>query len=145
MSQSTALKKSYTIMIVEDDPGVAAMLETMLRDHFKCNTVVTTNGLDALAITFENVPDLILADLHLPVLDGFEIIHCLKKHPVLNIVPIVALSNYPWDFDWEQRALEAGCDRCSHKQFSVAEMGDLLREMLEPEGSGRAWRIAAKK
>ena len=118
-------------MIVEDDLGVATMLETMLRDHFKCDTVVTTNGLSALGITFENVPDLILADLHLPVLDGFEIIRCLKNHPVLHSVPIVALSNYPWDFDWEKRALEAGCDKCSHKQFSVAEMGALLRELLE--------------
>ena len=135
MSQSPALKKSYTVMIVEDDPGVATMLETMLRDHFKCHTVVTTNGFSALGITFESVPDLILADLHLPVLDGFEVIRCLKNHPVLHRVPIVALSNYPWDFDWEKRALEAGCDKCSHKQFSVTEMGDLLRELLESEGA----------
>src|SRR4028119_825199 len=101
MSQTPAMKKSSTIRIVGDERGVATMLETMLREHFKCHTIVTTNGFDALAITFENVPDLILADLHLPVLDGFEIIHCLKKHPVLHKVPIVALSNYPWDFDWE--------------------------------------------
>src|SRR4028119_2129745 len=138
MSQSPALKKSYTVMIVEDDPGVATMLETMLRDHFKCHTVVTTNGFSALGITFESVPDLILADLHLPVLDGFEVIRCLKNHPVLHRVPIVALSNYPWDFDWEKRALEAGCNRCSHKQLTVEEMGTLLREMLEPEEAGHA-------
>jgi CheY-like chemotaxis protein len=67
------------------------------------------------------------------VLDGFEVIRCLKGDPVLHKIPIVAFSNYPWDFDWEKRALEAGCDRCSHKQFSVAEMGALLRELLEPD------------
>ena len=145
MSQMPALKKSYTVMIVEDDQGVATMLDRMLTDHFKCRTIVTHNGLSALDFTFDVVPDLILADLCLPVLDGFEIIRCLKNHPVLHSVPIVALSNYPWDFDWEQRALEAGCDRCSHKQFSVAEMGDLLRELLEPKRAGRPWQIAAKE
>ena len=139
MSQSPTLKKSYTILIVEDDPGVATMLDRMLTDHFKCRTVVTHNGLSALAITFEGVPDLILADLHLPVVDGFEVIRCLKKHPTLHNVPIVALSNHPWDFDWEQRALEVGCDRCSHKQLSVPEMGVLLREMLEPPELPRVW------
>jgi CheY-like chemotaxis protein len=126
-------------MIIEDDPGVAAVFETMLRDHFQCRTVVTTNGFNALAITFENVPDLILADLHLPVLDGFEVIRCLKNHPTLHKVPIVALSNYPWDFDWETRALEAGCNKCFHKQLSVPEMGALLREVLEPPKAPLVW------
>jgi CheY-like chemotaxis protein len=139
VSQSPALKKSYTVMIVEDDQGVATMLDTMLRDHFKCRTVVTHNGLSALDLTFDVVPDLILADLHLPVLDGFEIIRCLKNHPTLHKVPIVALSNHPWDFDWTKKAIEAGCDRCSHKQLSVPDMGDLLREMLEPPESRPVW------
>ena len=133
VSEIPALKNSYTVMIVEDDPGVATMLETMLRGYFKCRTVVTTNGVNAIDMAYERLPDLILADLYLPVLDGFEVIRCLKGDPVLHNIPIVAFSNYPWDFDWEKRALEAGCDRCSHKQFSVAEMGALLRELLEPD------------
>jgi DNA-binding response OmpR family regulator len=41
VSQGPTLKKSYIILIVEDDSGVATMLETVLHDHFKCRTVVT--------------------------------------------------------------------------------------------------------
>jgi CheY-like chemotaxis protein len=133
VSQSPALKKSYTVLIIEDDQGVSAMLETMLRKRFKCRTVVVQNGVLALGMAFERLPDVILADLCLPVLDGFEVIRLLKNHSALHNVPIVAFSNHDWNLDWEKKALEAGCDKCSHKQLSVAEMGDLLREVLEPQ------------
>src|SRR4028118_650507 len=132
MSHSPALKNRYAVLIIEDDPGVATMLETMLRKHFKCHTIVARNGVLALGMAFERLPDIILADLCLPVLDGFEVIRLLKNHSTLHNVPIVAFSNHEWDLDWEKKALGAGCDRCSHKQLTVHEMGALLREMLEP-------------
>ena len=138
MSQIPVLKETYTIMIVEDDLGVATMLETMLRGYFKCRTVVATNGVNAIGLAYERLPDLILADLYLPVLDGFEVIRLLKEHPELHEVPIVAFSNHAWDIDWTKKAIDAGCNRCSHKQLTVEEMGALLREMLEPEESSRS-------
>jgi CheY-like chemotaxis protein len=137
MSQSPALKNRYAVLIIEDDAGVATMLETMLRQHFKCHTVVARNGVLALGMAFATLPDIILADLCLPVLDGFEVIRLLKEHPELHEVPIVAFSNHAWDIDWTKKAIDAGCNRCSHKQLTVEEMGALLREMLEPEESIR--------
>src|SRR4028119_2399824 len=118
MSQSPALKNRYAVLIIEDDQGVATMLETMLRKHFKCHTIVARNGVLALGMAFERLPDIILADLCLPVLDGFETIRLLKSS-TLREVPIVAFSNHPWDIDWTKKAIEAGCDRCSHKQLTV--------------------------
>jgi two-component system cell cycle response regulator DivK len=118
-------------MVVEDDPGIGAMLQTMLQEHFKLRTVVATGGLTAVVMANETRPDLILADLHLPYISGFEVIRCIKDDPALHDIPIIAFSNHDWDFNWEKRALDAGCIKCSHKVVSVEELGELIGEVLD--------------
>ncbi len=130
MTQSPA-KARYTVMVVEDDPGIGAMLKVMLQEHFKIRTVVATGGLKAVVLANETRPDLILADLHLPYISGFDVIRCIKDDPALHDIPIIAFSNHDWDFNWEKRALDAGCIKCSHKVVSVGELRSLLGEVLD--------------
>ena len=130
MNQRPA-KARYTVMVVEDDPGIGAMLKMMLQEHFKLRTVVATGGLKAVVLANETRPDLILADLHLPHTSGFDVIRCIKDDPALNEIPIIAFSNHDWDFNWEKKALDAGCIKCSHKVVSVAELGSLIGEVLD--------------
>jgi CheY-like chemotaxis protein len=118
-------------MIVEDDPGISAMLKVMLQEHFKIRAVVATGGLKAVVLANETRPDLILADLHLPYISGFDVIRCIKDDPALHDIPIIAFSNHDWDFNWEKRALDAGCIKCSHKVVSVGELRSLLGEVLD--------------
>lgn len=80
------------ILLVEDDALLASLLEEQLKEaDFTVEKV--TNGLDVLATAHKFKPNLILLDLILPGLDGFEVLRELKEDTELSTVPVVVLSN----------------------------------------------------
>lgn len=81
----------YSILIVDDVPLNRVVVEKML-SQFDFNVRVADNGLEAMKELFVSPPDLILLDILMPVMDGFEVIQAIRENPAWNDVKIVVLS-----------------------------------------------------
>jgi sigma-B regulation protein RsbU (phosphoserine phosphatase) len=81
-----------TILLVDDDPASLQFLVSVLEAKVSCKLLVATSGETALQIARKSVPDLILLDVVMPVMDGFEVCQRLKADPVTNPIPVVFLS-----------------------------------------------------
>lgn len=96
-----------TILIVEDVALNRDLLVQLLKDRYRL--VVAEDGAEALHRAAEIVPDLILMDLSLPRIDGWEATRRLKADARLARIPVIALSAHAMRGD-EERARTAGCD-----------------------------------
>lgn len=109
-----------TILIVDDTPDNVVLLQTLL--HMHSYTVHTaTDGYAALHEIRRNAPDLILMDLAMPRLNGWDTIQALKADPKLSTIPVIALSAHVQDVDRE-RAIKAGCDAYMMKPFDLSSL-----------------------
>jgi CheY-like chemotaxis protein len=101
---SNSLKK---ILVVEDNPE-SLYLVLFLLENAGYEVIVASNGLDAVHLCQEALPDLIVMDIQLPVMDGYEATRQLKLIPETAHIPIVAFTAYAMASDID-KALKAGC------------------------------------
>jgi CheY-like chemotaxis protein len=96
------------ILLVEDNEMNRDMLSRRLqrRGH---EVLVATDGAEGLAVAQRELPGLILMDMSLPILDGWEATRQLKADPATSTIPIIALTAHAMSEDRE-RAIVAGCD-----------------------------------
>jgi phosphoserine phosphatase RsbU/P len=112
----TSAQKS--ILIVDDTPINLGVISGALKDSF--NTKVATNGEKALAIaSAEEKPDLILLDVMMPGMDGYEVCRRLKANPATQNIPVIFLTGQTGTED-ETRGFEVGAVDYIHKPFSAA-------------------------
>lgn len=119
-----------TILIVEDVAYNRDLLVQLLEDAYAIVTAST--GTEALAQAAMVHPDLILLDLALPEVDGWEVARRLKADPALRNVPIIAVSASAMPDD-ERSALAAGCDGFLAKPVDEDLLLARIRQYLEPK------------
>lgn len=105
-----------TVLLVEDNPHNRKIFSGMLA-HSGFTVVEAEDGNQALAQAAAARPDLILMDLSIPGLDGWEVTRRLKADPQTQGIPIVALTAHAMRGD-EERARQAGCDGYLSKPIS---------------------------
>jgi two-component system, cell cycle response regulator DivK len=88
------------------------------------------NASEALSVLETVNPSLILMDLQLPGVDGFELTRKLKKNPKFSHIPIIAITAYAMKGD-EEKALAAGCDGYITKPIDIKTLPDVLAEYIE--------------
>jgi two-component system cell cycle response regulator DivK len=88
------------------------------------------DGEEAVAAALREHPDLILMDIQLPVLDGYEATRRIKANPDLKSIPIIAVASYYALNSDEGRALKAGCDGYGPKPYSPRFLLARIRELL---------------
>ena len=115
--------ESPTILIVEDDTSLRIFLNNLLSPHYRI--IRAENGQEALNIIDQENIDLILTDLMMPVMDGFELCSFLKSHLEYSHIPIVILSAKT-DMGSKITGLESGADAYIEKPFS----GDYLMAQI---------------
>ncbi len=113
-----------TLLIVEDNDLNRDMLSRRLtrRGH---TTVVARDGPEGLAKAYTSAPDLILMDMSLPVMDGWEVTRRLKHDPATAAIPIVALTAHAMAED-KASALLAGCDEFETKPVDFERLLDKI-------------------
>jgi CheY-like chemotaxis protein len=117
--------RSLLVLVVDDHHDSAESMALLLQ-LWGYETIEAHDGPAALALAAARLPDLILLDIGMPGLDGYEVARRLRELPGLRDAPIWALTGYGCAED-RQRALEAGCDLHLVKPFSL----EVLRELLE--------------
>ena len=117
------------ILLVEDNEMNHDMLSRRLtRRGFQ--VVIAVDGAQGVALALAESPDLILMDMSLPVMDGWEATQRLKTVPETQAIPIIALTAHAMAGDRE-KALEAGCDEYETKPVEFARLLDKVRALLD--------------
>jgi two-component system cell cycle response regulator DivK len=111
------------ILVVEDQKLNLELLVQLLEDNYEVLTA--TDGAAGIKVAEQERPDLILMDLSLPVIDGWEVARRLKSNDALKHIPVIALTAHAMLGD-EERARECGCDDYMTKPLDE----DLLFEKL---------------
>lgn len=95
------------ILVVEDVDFNRDLVVQLLEDNYQ--VIEAVNGQEGVSIAEKEKPDLILMDLSLPVMDGWEATRILKADTELRSIPVIALTAHAMKGD-EEKALAAGCD-----------------------------------
>jgi two-component system cell cycle response regulator DivK len=121
---------SKLILVVEDQEDNRQILRDMLlaTDY---EIVEAENGSEALAAIAKQRPDLILMDIQLPIMDGYEATRRIKADPLLRSIPIIAVTSYALSGD-EEKARIAGCDDFVPKPYSPRQLLAKIRQYLKP-------------
>lgn len=120
--------RKQTLLIVEDNTDIANFVEEIFRREFRC--IIAGNGRAGLAVLATIVPDLIIADIMMPVMDGFEMVSTLKNNVKFSSIPVVMLTAK--DDDATQRACyEAGVDAFIPKPFEASLLVSRVRQILK--------------
>ena len=118
-----------TILIVEDNEMNRDMLSRRLsRKGYEVQTA--GDGQLGIEVAQCENPDLILMDLSLPVLDGWEATRRIKSNPQLAAIPVIALTAHAMTTDRE-RALEAGCDDYDTKPLDFQRLLGKIQKLLD--------------
>jgi two-component system cell cycle response regulator DivK len=121
------------ILLVEDEEGTIVVVRTILESVLGLGeTEVARDGHEAIRKALENHPDLILMDLSIPKLNGWEVTKSLRSNPEFVEVPILALTAHAMVGDRE-KALKAGCTDYFAKPIEVDEFIAFVRPYLTEE------------
>jgi two-component system cell cycle response regulator DivK len=119
-----------TILIVEDNEMNRDMLSRRLRSR-GYDVLLAIDGSDGIDVARANTPDLILMDMSLPVVDGWEATRRMKADAILRSIPVIALTAHAMANDRE-RALEAGCDDYDTKPIELPRLLAKMETLLRP-------------
>lgn len=119
---------SKAILIVEDQEDNRRIMRDLLgrNDYF---VLEAHNGLDGVAMAIQEKPDLILMDIQLPGVDGYEATRRIRAAPGLQDVPVIAVTSHALSGD-EAKAYTAGCSGYVTKPFSPRALLAQVREFL---------------
>jgi two-component system cell cycle response regulator DivK len=116
------------ILVVEDQEDNRRILRDLLTNA-GYEIIEAENGEEALAVVARERPDLILMDIQLPLLDGYEVTRRIKADPALRAIPIIAVTSYALSGD-ESKARAAGCDAYVTKPYSPRALLAKIREYV---------------
>jgi PAS domain S-box-containing protein len=127
IADESAIRKA-SILIVDDQESNVLLLEQMLADAGYTTVTSTTKPLEVCALHRKHAYDLILLDLQMPVMDGFQVMEGLRTNPADPYLPVLVITAQPGH---KLRALEAGARDFVSKPFDLIEVRTRIRNMLE--------------
>jgi len=119
---------SRRILVIEDHEDNRRIVRDLLTPA-GYELIEAVTGEDGVAMAETHRPDLILMDIQLPGLDGYEATRRIKANPALRQIPIIAVTSYALSGD-DVKAREAGCDAYVTKPFSPRALLAKIREYL---------------
>jgi two-component system cell cycle response regulator DivK len=117
------------ILVVEDTEDNRQILRDLL-SAAGYDLLEAVDGESGVALAGSDKPDLILMDIQLPVMDGYEATRRIKGDPATKHIPIIAVTSYATLSGDEEKTRAAGCDGYIAKPFSPRELLGKVRELL---------------
>ncbi|MCE9563673.1 MAG: hybrid sensor histidine kinase/response regulator [Planctomycetes bacterium] len=124
----TALSEQLLVLVVDDSPSVRRFVAGQLRDA-GLNAHTAKDGLDALDVLHhtERLPDVVLLDVEMPRMDGYELLSTIRANPAHRHIPVVMLTSRAGD-KHRSKAMELGATAYLVKPYQPAELLRVLRE-----------------
>ena len=119
---------SKRVLVVEDQEDNRQILRDLLAST-GYEIIEAQNGQEALLAARTQSPDLILMDIQLPVLDGYEATRRIKAQPDLRHIPIIVVTSYALSGD-EDKARATGCDAYVAKPYSARKLLEMINRYL---------------
>jgi CheY-like chemotaxis protein len=115
------------ILIVEDVKLNVDLLTQLLEDEYEL--ITASDGEEGVTMAAQEQPDLILMDMSLPVMNGWEATRCLKSNKALKHIPVIALTAHAMSGD-EVKARAAGCDDYLTKPLNEDLLFEKVKRLL---------------
>lgn len=122
-----SLPKQQVVMVVEDNYEILKLLRDVLNEKYKVYTA--DNGRDAIQKMKKHVPDIIISDIMMPLMNGIELCHFVKQDEVLGHIPVILLSAKSQLSD-KIEGLESGADAYITKPFNISELQHTVGSIL---------------
>jgi two-component system cell cycle response regulator DivK len=116
------------ILVVEDQEDNRQILRDLLQST-GWELVEAEDGVQAVAAVAKQRPDLILMDIQLPIMDGYEATRRIRSNPDNKAIPIIAVTSYALSGD-DKKARDAGCDDYVPKPYSPRQLMAKIRQYL---------------
>jgi two-component system cell cycle response regulator DivK len=119
---------SQTVLLVEDNPDNQAIYRVIL-EHYGYRVLIAGDGEQGIGLARDSLPDAILMDISIPIIDGLEATRVLKADPVTARIPIIILTAHAMAEDRE-KAFEAGGDAYLSKPVEPKRVAEEIRRVL---------------
>ncbi len=123
------MSKSQKILLVDDEPGIRESVQAYLEDNEEFQVQVASNATEAWEKIETEKPDLIVSDIMMPQVDGYQFLHKIREDPRYQAIPVVFLTARGMTSDRIQ-GYEAGCDAYLPKPFDPEELEAIVRNLL---------------
>lgn len=120
---------SQRILIVEDNRANRVLLRDLLEYH-GYTVILATDGEEGILLAHSEIPDLILMDIQMPVMNGYSAIEQLKGDPETRAIPIIAVTSFAMPGD-EDRLMAAGADMYISKPINTRDVPRLINSLLK--------------
>ena len=121
--------KKKKVLFIEDEPDQIKMISLRLERN-GYHVVFALDGEEGLLMAAKEKPDLILADVIMPGIDGLEVCRRLRKDPATRHIPIISTTAAGMD-DVERQCLSAGADDCIRKPYESADLLAKIKRLFE--------------
>ena len=121
-----------TVLIVDDQIDARHVLRTML-EGAGCDVLEATNGAEGLNMVHQGTPDLLILDLMMPVMDGFEVLRRLRADPAWHTLPVVIVTAKDLSSEERQWLLERSQLCIQKSQLTPAEFLAYVRQLIHKE------------
>jgi signal transduction histidine kinase len=127
-TESSAVIRDETILIVEDNPDTADFLTVILEKEY--NVLYAKNGAEGLDMVKQRLPDLVLSDVMMPVMDGEQMCAHIKNDPQIRHIPVLLLTAKA-GLEEKVKGLESGADDYLNKPFRMFELSARIKSLLK--------------
>jgi DNA-binding NarL/FixJ family response regulator len=117
------------ILVADDDAGVRISISDFLETS-GYNVVLAENGQEALALVDQCQPHLLVTDITMPLMDGYDLVRRVRQYPAFRLLPVVFLTERTQTQERIQ-GYQVGCDVYLPKPFDLQELGAVIRNLLE--------------
>jgi excisionase family DNA binding protein len=117
------------VLVVDDDEVVLRSLVRQLSSRGRWEVLTASSGYDALLIIGQKLPDLVVLDLVMPRVDGFEVLRSIKQSPATRRVKVIAVTGR-FTHDVQRRVLDLGAEACYAKEDVAQRLPQLVEQAL---------------
>jgi len=121
------MNKDFTLLVIEDDDTSFRLIAAALR-AFGITIVHADNGSDGIRLFSENMPNLVLLDIQLPEMDGFEVIEQIRK--INKAIPVVAQTAYTLANE-KEKCIESGFSDFISKPINIMQLRNIIKKHIE--------------
>lgn len=145
------MSKQQKVLLVDDEPGVRESVQAYLEDNEDFAVQLASNATEAWDVLQKSPPDLVISDIMMPQVDGYQFLQKLREDPRFKTIPVVFLTARGMTSD-RIKGYDAGCDAYLSKPFDPDELESIVKNLLnkritstETNSGGAEWEKVARE